>query len=80
MVKSELNAALVIAKSDQSLLDVDHSPLFGLYLATFERVETTINVVARLLREQCVMLNGEIDTVELAQFADAARRKIVVIG
>ncbi len=78
MTKRELQEALAIATSDESLSDVDHSVLFGLYLPTFRPVVG--KPVARLLREVAVMFNGTVCPSEVAEFAAAAQRRITVIG
>ena len=81
MKKAELTAALEIARSDRSLADVDHTPLFGLYTPQFVApVTTTILVVAKMVRELCVQFNGNVDGEALAEFGSVARRKIMVVG
>lgn len=81
MKKSELAAALEIARSDRSLADVDHSPLFGLYTPEFVApVYTSTLVVAKMLRELVCQFNGNVDHEALAEFSKVARRKILIVG
>lgn len=78
MTREQIQQALEIATSSESLEQVDHSCLEGLYLPKFRQVFTTIRVVAKMLRELVVQFNGEIESNELAQFSQVARSKILV--
>lgn len=76
MTKAELAQARELAQSDADLPDC--VVLHGLYLRNFKPVTTTIPVVAALLRWQCVMLNGQLDGEEYAEFASVCKRKVVI--
>jgi hypothetical protein len=79
MTKQEIAAALAVARSDESLLDVDDTVLAGLYLPTFRSpVTTTIRVVAKALRDLVCQFNGGVDAEALAEFASVARRKVLI--
>lgn len=81
MKKAELNAALEIARSDRSLAHIDDSVLAGLYTREFVGpVTTTVEVVARTLRDLVCQFNGGIDAEALTEFGEVARRKILIVG
>jgi hypothetical protein len=79
MTKDELVTALEIAKSPISLENVDDSLLFGYGLRDFNPVHVTIEAVAKTIRWDCIMLNGEVDAEALDNLCKNLRRKITVI-
>ena len=79
MTKQELANAVELARSKQELTD-DDTCLYGLYLRDFKPVSTTIGAVARFIRWHCIYLNGDVATDELAEFAEFARKRILIIG
>ena len=80
MTKAELSQAVAIAKSNADLAGVDTSHMVGYGLNSFEPVHVTLDMVASMIRYQCIMFNGDIDGNELNELADAGRRKFIVIG
>ena len=80
MTKAELSQAVAIAKSDKDLTGVDTDHMVGYGLSCFEPVHVTLDMVASMIRYQCIMFNGDIDGNELNELADAGRRKFIVIG
>lgn len=80
MNKNELNAALKIAKSKENLLNVDISIFDGFGLSDFCPVNVTIRQVARLIRYQCIMLNGELDAKNFNELCYFARKRFSVFG
>jgi hypothetical protein len=79
MTKQELQAAVTLAQSKETIED-DDSCLYGLYLPDFKQVSTTIRAVARFIRWHCIYLNGSVATEELNEFAGFARKRILIIG
>jgi len=79
MTKQELTNAVELARSKEEIQD-DNSCLNGLYLRGFKPVSTTIRAVARFIRWHCIYLNGDVATDELSEFAEFARKRIMVIG
>ncbi|MFA7219020.1 MAG: hypothetical protein WC119_00645 [Synergistaceae bacterium] len=81
MKKSELSKALEIAKSDIKLDEQNASlvPFDGFGLKDFEPVYVTLNQIARLIRWQCICLDGSIDNDNFQDIAYAGKRKFMVI-
>lgn len=62
MTAKQLKIALAMAQEvDRDLSRYDDGALEGCGLPDFEPVEASLGAVARLLRWQCLMLNGEWD-------------------
>jgi hypothetical protein len=82
VTKSELSEALVVALNpNESLLDVDMMPLYGLYTKDFKGpVPTTKRVVAAMIRHLAVSVNGQADAEALAEFGRIGRHRILVVG
>ncbi len=81
MTKDELSEAMKVAKDKTvDLSAVDLMPFDGCGLRGFQPIATTIRAVARLIRWQCFMLNGEIDVEELSEIARIGRTKFQIVG
>lgn len=78
MTRNQLNAALTIARSDADLSKVDTEVLFGYGLKTFKPVVATIEAVAAIIRWDCWMLNGEIDSVAFDNLHRIFRHKVTI--
>lgn len=78
MTKSELSAALKIAKSDKELHE-DLSIFLGYGLKNFDKIYVTLDAVAKLIRYQCIQFDGSIDTEKLNSLAYHSRQKFMVI-
>lgn len=80
MTKTQFSAALKIARDTKAdLSQVDDSTLFGCGLHGFVPVHCTLEMVAKLLRWQVCMWNGEIDAQELENMAWIARKRFLVV-
>lgn len=79
MTREEFSEAVAIARSGECLIDCDDSVLFGYGLPDFEPVVVTIEVAAKAIRWQCVLLNGEVDIVELNSVFDSFKRKVLIV-
>jgi hypothetical protein len=85
MLASEFEIAWQLARSEADLANwVGYDDvLFGYGLSNFEPVEVPIQAVARMLRWQCINLDGSIDPEAFAQERQAfvyPRRKVTVTG
>lgn len=80
MTRKEIAAALTIAKSDRDLSEVDYSVLTGVGLPGFKPVDTTIEIVAKLLRDHVVQFNGLEDSVELDNVSWCLKRRVRIVG
>ncbi len=80
MTKAEFKEAFKIANSDKDLTGVDDSTLFGCALPNFGTVYTTLDAVAKLIRWQGRLLNGNWDMEEVDSVAKIAQRKFYIIG
>lgn len=80
MTKNEMVRAYRVALSDKDLSTEDISIFEGYGLPSFEKVYTTINAVACLIRWQAVMMNGNVDSEELDAIATIGRKKFIIIG
>jgi len=78
MNKNELNQALTIAQSNESLGHVDISIFEGFGLSSYAPVNVTIRQVASLIRWQAIQLNGEIDAQNFDEIANVGRTKFRV--
>ena len=79
MTKHELCEACDIARSDRDLTNVDISLLDGYGLPGFVPVTVPVEAVARVIRWQCFLFNGGIDSTELNDLAGHFRRKVTVL-
>lgn len=67
MTAKEFDVAWKIAQSDVDLTGHDDSPLFGCGCPDFQGARVSLYQVARLLRWQCICLDGiSVDQNELA--------------
>jgi len=81
MTKQEIQQATSIAMDSKvELSGVDISVFNGFGLPDFKPVRVTIRQIARLIRWQAVMFNGELDADMYNKVADAGRRKFMVCG
>lgn len=79
MTKDQLSQSLALALSDADLSKEDE-PFMGFGLPDFQPLVCTIPQVARLIRWQCIRLNGSIDSEALNEIADAGRKKFQIVG
>lgn len=79
MTRREFSQALTMAKSSQDLSVVDDSVLYGCGLPDFQPVVCTLEMVAKLLRWQCIMFNGEVDSQELENCSKICARKVFLV-
>lgn len=80
MTKAQFSKAWQIAQSNQDLSNIDDTILHGCGLPKFQRVVTTIETVAKLLRWQCCNMFGDgFDANELANMASIAKNKFNVL-
>lgn len=81
MTKAEFARAFTLA-SDRSvsLADVNDSHLHGCAMPGFEPVTTTLAPVAKMIRWQCSMFNGQWDHAELDELRKIARYRFDLIG
>jgi len=81
MNKPQLDEAMRIARDpNRDLLQVDLTTLEGYGLPGFKPVSVTIEMVAAMIRWQCIQLNGEIDAEEFDQLVNVFRHKVTIIG
>lgn len=81
MTRTEFNRAFELARDNSlDLSDVDERHLHGCGLPDFQRVMTTIAPVAKLLRWQCLMLNGDWDQEALTEMRRISRRNFELVG
>lgn len=83
MTKNELSKALELARSDTELppmLGPEATDLFdGFALESFSVVYCTMRQLAALIRYQCIMLNGGLDSEALNEIATHGKRKFMVV-
>jgi len=81
MTKTQFGEAVRIAQADRiDLSGVDDSLLHGCGLPDFKPVYCTVEQVAKLVRWNCMQLNGELDAEELNNVAHIARRKFLCLN
>jgi hypothetical protein len=80
MNRTQLNAAVTLAQTNADLSAHDDSILHGFGLHAFAPVVVTIPQLARMIRWQCVQLNGGIDSDALNEIARIGRTKFTVVG
>ena len=82
MNKKEFSEALEIAQNrDVDLTDVDTIVLHGCALPDFQYpVYVTVKQVAALIRWDCLLLNGEIDSRELNDIGIIGKKKFRIVG
>lgn len=79
MTASQLNTALAIARSDQTLNVADLAIFDGFGLADFRPVTCTVEALAMLVRWQCLCFDGSIDGAALQEIADCGRHRFTVL-
>jgi len=79
MTNAEFKNAAEIAKSNADLSGIDTEILFGYGLLEFGSVAATVETVAAVIRWDCLMLNGEFDSLALDNLHRIFRRKVTVI-
>ena len=79
MTNAEFKNAAEIAKSTADLSGIDTEVLFGYGLRSFAPVATTLETVAAVIRWDCLMMNGEFDSLALDNLHNIFRRKVTVI-
>jgi hypothetical protein len=80
MTTQQLSAALELAQSDADLSRESIGHFDGYGLNGFEPVLCTVQQVARLVRWQCIQLNGATDADALNELAQFGRRRFIVVG
>lgn len=81
MKRSEFNRCVAIAQDgglDLTAVNDDH--LYGCGLKDFEKCQTTILPVVKLLRYQCCQFNGGWDAEEMNEMWRIARYKFELVG
>jgi hypothetical protein len=79
MTNAQLTNAIEIAKGNADLSAIDTEILFGYGLRNFAPVAATLETVAAVIRWECVMLNGEFDSIALDNLHQIFRRKVTVV-
>lgn len=81
MTRDEFKQATEMALDrKQDLTNVDDSIFWGFGLPEFEPVNVTVRQVAKLIRWQAVMFNGELDASAYNEVAEIGRRKFSICG
>ena len=81
MTLNQFQQAFAIAKDfNRDLSNVDDSILYGYGLASFKPVHTTLEAVAKTIRWQALMMNGEWDAEALNEVAENGRKNFLVLG
>jgi len=80
MNKKELSEAVKIAQSGEDLSTSGIDCFFGFGLPDFKSLAVTIKQIARLIRWQCFMFNGEMDMEALNEIRDTGRKKFLIVG
>ena len=90
MTRNELSLAVSLAQSyeklelgtfigkhgSQRLIDLFN----GYALSDYNPVHITIRDLAALVRYECMMMNGELDTAALQEIAEVGKAKFIIIG
>jgi hypothetical protein len=79
MTNAQFTNAIEIAKGNADLSAIDTEILFGYGLRNFAPVAATLETVAAVIRWECVMLNGEFDSIALDNLHQIFRRKVTVV-
>jgi hypothetical protein len=79
MTNAQFTNAIEIAKGNADLSAIDTEILFGYGLRNFAPVAATMETVAAVIRWECVMLNGEFDSIALDNLHQIFRRKVTVV-
>lgn len=80
MTKNQLDRAMTLARNyEVNLLNVDLSTLEGYGLPNFQPVTVTVEMVAAMIRWQCIMFNGEIVAEELDLLVRVFRHKVTIL-
>ena len=79
MTRPQLSRALNLALTDTDLSREDISQFWLFGTKDYTQRFVTIRQVARLIRWQCVMFNGSVDSKALDEVAQVARRKFIVV-
>ena len=81
MTTLQVNKAMQIAQDmTVSLESIDDSPLIGCGTSGFLPVYVTLTAVAKFLRWQTIMFNGEVDMQELNNLRWILKHRIQVVG
>ncbi len=80
MTRQQLGRAFVLATSSEDLTRENYDNLCGFGLPGFNPVFTTVRAVARLIRWQCVQLNGGIDSRALSEIAELGRTRFQIVA
>lgn len=79
MTRQQFSDALVLAKSKMEFDLVDDSSLHGCGLPGFKPVVVTLEMVAKLLRWQCLQLNGQWDSEALQDCREISKKRFLVV-
>lgn len=81
MTLNQFQQAFAIAKDfNRDLSNVDDSTLYGYGLASFKPVHTTLEAVAKTIRWQALMMNGQWDAEALNEVAENGRKNFLILG
>ena len=81
MTKPEFKRAFAIAEDfDIKLGDHDMFIFDGFGLADFDVVYVTLSQIARLIRYQCLFLDGTWDSKAMQEIGYFGKRKFMVVG
>lgn len=79
MKAEQMRDVCLIAEGGQDLSEVDDSVLHGCALPGFKPVYATLEACAKLLRWQCLCLNGQWDSEAFNELCGIFRRKVTII-
>lgn len=79
MTKKEFQTAFDIAKSDEDLSNHDASIFFGCASKDFQPITCTAHQLARFIRWQALMLNGDWDSDALDEIRQIGKTKFNVL-
>ena len=79
MRKAELSEALKLAQDPNVDLSAEDDLFNGFGLPDFKPVTCTIRQLAKLVRWQCICLNGAVDGNNLNEIAEIGRKKFIVV-
>jgi len=81
MTLQQAQTAFELAQNfDISLENVDIDHLYGFGLADFKPVHTTIQAVARMMRWQGAMMNGNWDMEAIDEVCQLGRSRFLILG
>lgn len=79
MDAKQFREAVALAHSDVDLSAFNDDILFGFGLPDFQPVSVPLEVAARCIRWQCVMMNGGLDQDALEECRTLFRRRVFIV-